>query len=174
MPALYRGFASVVLAVATAVAALVAAAPVQAYNYRDASAGGVCHGASGASSTLTFNLQFLTNVGTTDQYVICNLGNDDLGSWSGPVRLSAYFRLPTAGSTVTCTAQIGSWYDGVTHVRSSQSQTYTSSGPNANVTLTWDHTTLVRYQPYEVLMLNCKLPPGAQMGLIEHWGADPV
>jgi len=174
MTACHRIRVALAMAAVTLLATLGAAPTASAYNYRNASAGGICKGAAGAASKFSFNLQHLTNTGTTDQYVICNLGNDDLGSTTGPVKLAAYLRLPTAGTTVTCIGQVGAWYGGATSVRSASAMTWTTTTPNEDILLQWDASKLVRYQHYEVLMLNCKLPPGAQLGLIEHWAVDPV
>jgi hypothetical protein len=174
MTACHRSRVALATAALAIVAPLAAAPTASAYNYRNVSAGGVCHGANGANSKFTFNLQYLTNVGNTDQYVVCNLGNDDLGSFTGPVKLATYLRLPTAGTTVTCIAQVGYWADGVTTVRSSSALSWTTTTPNEGVLLQWDAAKLTRYQHYEIPMFNCKLPPGAQMGLIEYWLVDPA
>jgi hypothetical protein len=146
------------------------AAPVAAIAYRDASAGAVCHAANGAlASKFNFTLTTVTNAGTTDAYVICHLPMDDTSTTPDHVSsLSVEATLPNTGQTVTCVAQASYFHHGVNHIYVSQSQTYTSGEPNENPTLTWS-APIYRLNVFNVLSLNCKMPPGGKLGLIQRW-----
>ena len=138
--------------------------------YRNASAGAACHAANGAlASKFTFNLNYLTNVGTTDAYVICNLAIDDaIGTPDTVTRLTVSLVVPTQGATVSCVAQAGAFYNGTNHIIQSLAESDSADVPNAVVFLSWDQD-LVRGDALNVLTLNCKLPAGTKMGLIERW-----
>jgi hypothetical protein len=162
---------------ATLFAALLSANGAAATSYfRHASAGADCHAANGAlAGKFTYNLNYLTNVGTADAYVICSLPPDDDASL-GPnivTSLSVEVFLPSAESTVSCMAQTGAFFDGANQVYRSQAQSYTSVGPNAGTQLQWSGSALERGAAWRVLTFNCKLPPGARLGLIQRWEDTP-
>ena len=142
-----------------------------AVTYRDASAGAACHAANGSLATkFNFNLSFLTNAGTVDAYVICSLPMDD--ATASPLainKVKVHAQLPNADTTLTCTAQTSAYFGGENHVYYSSTKTFTSTGPNANFTLLWTGADLTRQDVYAVLSFNCKVPPGAKLGLIERW-----
>jgi hypothetical protein len=157
------------LSLIVAFAGLAGSAPAIA-NYRDASAGAVCHPANGAlAAKFTYNLHYLTNAGTTDAYVICHLPMDDASLV--PNSLS-YLRIDVltagAGSTVTCVAQTGAFYAGSVHIYKSSSLTHTSSVVSESFALGWDVADIQRANVYEVLVINCKLAPGAKLGLLQY------
>jgi hypothetical protein len=151
------------------VAGLAIPAPIAAKDYRNASAGSACHPANGAmAAKFNYNMHYLTNVGTTDAYVICDLQMDDATSLPEDATLLAVnLLLPDAGTTVTCIAQAGVFYDGMTSIYKSQSRTWSTGFDNQPVRLEWTGIGLARTHYSQVLTLNCKLPPGAKMGLIQ-------
>jgi hypothetical protein len=151
------------------IVALAGSAPATAITYRDASAGAVCHAANGAlAAKFTYNLHYLTNVGTADAYVICNLVMEDATLTPEPLTtLSAEVLLAGAG-TATCVAQVGYFYGSELHVLRSSAQTQTTVGPGA-IPMVWPVSSVQRENVYELLVINCKLPPGAKMGLIQYW-----
>jgi hypothetical protein len=153
----------------TLAATLPAIGPAAAANYRYASAGAACHAANGAlASKFTFNLNYLTNVGTTDANVICSLPMDDATATPDTLTwLSVSVLVPTQGATVTCMAQTGYFFNGVNTIYRSSAQTYTATQPNVAYTLQWNSYLLERADYVSVLTINCKLPPGTKLGLIQ-------
>jgi hypothetical protein len=164
-------FRSALLSLVAVLAGSLANPAPAAITYRDASAGAACHAANGAlASKFTYNLNFVTNVGTTDAYVICSLPMDDASSLPDNIHtLSVAVQTSNPGATVTCVAQNGSFYDGINHIYNSASRSYTAIGANAAFFLTWDGAALHRDGIYAVLTINCKLPPGTKLGLIQRW-----
>jgi hypothetical protein len=160
---------------ATLVAGLtLATGTATAYTYRDESAGTACQGANGAASKFTYTMQYLTNVGAVDQYIVCDLTSHD--ATNDPLTPSIFrvnFTMAQAGSTITCVVQTGAHHSGTNHIISSASETYTSESANANSFLDWDPGSIVRNNPYDVLMLNCKVPPGTKVGLIQYIEDNP-
>jgi hypothetical protein len=160
--------------VATLMASLaLATAPAHALTYRDKSAGAACQGANGAASKFTYTMQYLTNVGPVDQYVVCDMTAYDVSNEPlTPYIFRVNFTMGQAGGTITCVVQTGGHYSGSNVIRSSSAETATM-GSLENGYLDWDPESIVRTQPYDVLMLNCKVPPGAKVGLIQYIEADP-
>ena len=77
--------------------------------------------------------------------------------------------LAGAGHTVTCVAQVGYFYGTELHVLRSSALTRTAAGAGESAHLVWSVSSVQRENVYELLVLNCKLPPGAKMGLIQYW-----
>ena len=146
--------------------------PASAERFRDSSAGAVCQAANGAvAAKFNRTLTYITNAGTTDAYVICHLPMDDASSTPDHVsRLTVEVTIPNAGGNVACVAQSGAYYQGANHIYASQAQSYTAAGPNESATIDWT-VPMYRLNVFNVLTLNCKLPPGAKLGLIERWEA---
>jgi hypothetical protein len=161
------------LLTATLAIALGQSSPATATAYRDASAGAVCHAANGAlAAKFTFNLNYLTNISNTDAYVICHLPMDDAAMTpDGVGKLTVHGLIPTAGTTVTCVAQVGAFYDSTNHLYSSSAKSDTAATLNSELYLSWDSVEVPRTSNFQVLSINCKLPPGTKLGLIERWEA---
>ena len=171
MQALNRVAVAALLATTLALAAGGAAA---ATSYRNASAGAACHAANGAlASKLVFNLNYLTNTGTTDMVVMCHLPTDDAsGGLEQVIFLRADVVIPVQGKSVTCVAQTGYFGAGANTVATSVARSYTAPGTNASGQVEWPSPELLhRSSTAMLLTLNCKLPPGAKLGLIQHWTA---
>jgi len=159
-------FASIV-----AVAGLVAPRPGAALEVRDYSAGTACRPANGAlAPKFNYNLHYLTNIGTVDAYVVCDVALDDPSQTPDELfLLNVDLLVPTVGHTVTCVAQVGSFYSGQAHIVASSAVSATANAADDAIVLGWDTTKLVRNDVFKVLTLNCKLPPGTKMGLIQRW-----
>ena len=143
--------------------------PAQATVARDLSAGGACHAANGAAvGKFTFSNFSLLNIGTTDQFVVCNFQmEEDLSlTLKAASTLSVSVTAGATPGTVTCTAQTGHHYSGATVIRSSFVRTVTLPASN-NGYLLWDDPAWIRINPWDTLTLNCRLPGGFRMGLIE-------
>jgi hypothetical protein len=165
-------FAPVLATLAAALALAPGAA--QSNTYRDESAGTACQGSNGAASKFTYTMQYLTNVGTVDQYVVCDLTSHDATNQPlTPDVFRVNFTMAQAGSTITCTVQTGSHHTGTNHIISSSAETYTSVNSNENGYLDWEPASIVRNDPFDVLMLNCKVAPGTKVGLIQYIEANP-
>ena len=149
---------------------LAGSAPALAANYRNASAGAACRPANGAlSAKFTYNLHYLTNVGSTDAYVICSLVMDDASPSPAPtadLRVDVF--TTTAGTTVTCVAQVGAYYGGAAQITGSSAASVTSVVDSASSQLAWNTTNLQRSGVHLLLVINCKLPPGTKLGLIQY------
>ena len=154
-----------VVAVATLAAPGRASAATRFY---DTNGGAACHAANGgAANKFTFNNHYLTNIGTTDQYVICHFQMDDDAA-VGPATidyLAVWVQMPTSGSTVSCVAQTGHWYNNTLFAEATVGRSYTSVGANQNAYLEWE-AVLPRASVSDALTLNCKLGPGMKLGLI--------
>jgi hypothetical protein len=155
----------------TLVAALSTSPSASASNtFHNASAGVACHPANGAvAAKFTYNLNFLTNGNTTDAYVLCSLPMDDVNN--APAHLDGLMVdvfLPSPG-TVACAAQTGYYGGGLNQIESSTALSYTSSVNNVSHQFSFNTLLLHRDGVPPVLTLNCKLPPGARMGLIQRW-----
>jgi hypothetical protein len=152
-------------------AVLVGAGPAHAVRYRDTSAGGACHPANGAAAgKFTYGNLSLTNLGSVDQYVICHLQMDDDPTALTPTRPEILAVAVTAGATpgtVACVGQIGYHANGVNHLRSSISRSLALAAANNGFLLWNSGTPWAREFVYETLTLNCKVPPGFKLGLIE-------
>ena len=168
--------APVVLLVSSLAVASAGGPAAAASTFHDASAGVDCQAANGAlAAKFTYNLNFLTNTGTTDAYVVCSLPMDDENQTPAMLEgLMVDVQLGAAGSTVTCVAQTGYWGAGVNQIFRSSAQSHTSTIPNETDQLVWNAAALGRDGVATVLTLNCKLPAGAKMGLIQRWESVPV
>jgi hypothetical protein len=147
------------------------ATPAAALESHDTSAGGACHAANGTlSGSFTRNLHYLTNISNTAAIVVCHLqmDDDDGGGAQSPFWLVVH----VAGkplTEVTCTFQLGGFHDGVNHVYSSQSMTMAFPSANPYGRFDFDYTKFVRPNYHTILSLNCKVPAGGKIGLIEWW-----
>ena len=140
-----------------------------AATFHNTSAGVACHAANGAlAAKFTYNLNFLTNGNTTDAYVVCALNMDDTNQTPAVLNgLTATLFLPTPG-TAACVAQTG-YFSGTNQIEGSTALTYTSTYSNLTLQFSFDTSQLTRAGMTQVLTLNCKLPPGAKLGLIQRW-----
>ena len=149
---------------------LTAAGNASAINYRDTSAGGACQPASGgASGSFSHSNNYLTNIGTTTQYIICHFAMDDAEfTPTNTNLLNVHIQSTQAGTRiVTCTAQTGSFYNGVNQVYRNQTRTYTFSAAG-HTYLDFDESVLTRTVPWHTFTLNCRMDPGTRVGLIEY------
>jgi hypothetical protein len=156
--------------VIAAAGALGASGPAAATVYSDTSAGGACHPAGGgAASKFTYSNNYLTNIGTTDQYVICHFGmNDTVTPVTNPSLLYISVAAGGTSGTISCVAQHGSFYLGANHVESSQTRSASMSA-GASGTLSFDTSTMTRTQVYNTFTVNCRVPGGFKLALIEYW-----
>jgi hypothetical protein len=150
--------------------ALGAAGSAPATMYRDTSAGGACQPASGAASaSFSHSNNYVTNLGTTAQYVICHFAMDDAVYTPSATELLVVHVQSTqaATRTVACSAQAGSFYNGTNQVYSAQLRSYTFSHAD-DAYLEFDHAAIVRGSPWHTFTLNCRMDPGTRVGLIEY------
>lgn len=162
--------ASTILLAATFAAAVGSASPASASTYLYVSAGVACHPANGAlAAKFNRNLNYLTNSGTTDGYVVCHFQMADASGAVSPFGgIHVHMQGSASGATITCVAQVGAFFSGTNLIEGSLARTYTTIAPNESVVLSW-YGGLVRDEFEDVVTLNCKLPPGTKMGLIQRW-----
>ena len=158
----------------TLVAALASPGSADATVYRDTSAGGACHAANGANAaSFNFSNNYVTNTGTTTQYIICHLQMEDAFVPVATEFFAVHVQSTQAGTRiVSCSAQTGSFFNGVNQVKSAQVQAYTFSGPGST-DLNWNESTMARVSPWFTVTLNCRMDPGTRVGLIEYMTAEP-
>jgi hypothetical protein len=145
------------------------APPAVALTSHDTSAGGACHPASGSlGGSFNRNLHYLTNIGGTDAYVVCHLQMDDDTQAQPPIWLVVHVA-GQPGTQVTCTFQAGAFYDGANRVVASTSETLGFTQAATYGRLDFDVEPLVRPNYHTLLTLNCKVPAGGRLGLIERW-----
>jgi hypothetical protein len=159
-------------AAATFVLAAALAVPGSASaTYRDTSAGGACQAASGANEkSFNYSNNYVTNIGTTSQFVICHFAMAD-----GQITPTAtsFFAVNTQSTQagvriVSCSLQTGSFYNGANHIISNNvsAHTYDAVG---YYRLDWTETAVVRNAVYDTVTLNCRMDPGTRLGIIEYW-----
>lgn len=150
--------------------AAIPSTPAHAVAARNLSAGAACHPANGAAAAkFTYTNHTIQNIGTTDQYVICNLpmAEDLLSEPVDPQFLAVSMTAGATGGTVVCVAQIGYHSGGSTTIRSTHARSVTLAA-FLNSALSWNEgTAWNRAALFETLTLNCKLPPTVRLGLIE-------
>jgi hypothetical protein len=160
------------VAVGIAAVALLGAGPVAAgtTTYRDTSGGGACHAASGgAAGSFTYGNNYITNTGTTTQYVICHFGMVDVVDLMPPTQLfQVSISTTVANRTVLCTAQTGAYFAGTNHIASSNARTHTFDAVG-DFSLQWDASQIIRTSAYTTFTLNCRMDPGTRVGVIEYW-----
>jgi len=165
-------------AAATFVGLATLAAPhaAQARIFMATNGGSACKPAYGASTKFNFTEYYALNNGTTDQYVVCNFNN-----WSvNPVdstalaleMLAVYFNSgATTGGTAVCTVKMGYWTNGA----STESQMVKSIDltPNSAGSITFTGADLPRKYEFQGLSMNCKVPGGFRLGLIQRFEPEP-
>jgi hypothetical protein len=158
------------------VAASTAPRTADADIYMSTSAGGSCHPAFGASTSFRFTSTYAENIGTTDQYLVCSFTNWDVGSaqLGRPiVELRVFFSAGAYAGTISCATQMGSYYAGATHFNSSLTKS-TALGAGTSSDLIWSGTDLPRTEEYATLVMNCKLPRGFRLGLLQRFEPEPA
>lgn len=136
---------------------------------RYASAGTVCHSANGgATAMFVRGPQSLAHVGTSDQYVLCDLTQEFGTIAVGNSFLAIEASSTTAGRTITCTAQSGAHEQGVTTTYKSVARAHTFAAPGESTSLQWNEGDLLATGPWQVLVLSCRLSPGVRIGTIRH------
>jgi hypothetical protein len=158
--------------VAAAVALVVAATPADATIYRDMSAGSACKAAYAGVSPFVYSATHLENKGVVDLYVVCQFQHYDIGAAQSPLLVSVALTAGTLGGTAVCVVQTG-YYNGTVH-NSAVVARGVPLAAGASGQVVWEGADLPRASEADVLTLNCKLPGGFRMGLIEVWEPEPV
>jgi hypothetical protein len=159
-----------------ALAAATTPTPARASIYMSTNGGGACHAAASGPTSFKFTNTSVENTGTTDQYVICGFADFTIsGDQSAlPIdTLKVYLGSGAYAGTATCVAQMGTWYSGVLHIVSSRSQNKVMTANDIGA-LIWLSEDLPRTHEYETLLLNCKLPRGFKLGLIQRVEQEPA
>ena len=167
-------FAGTASALALAIALSAAPQPARAHISLSTSAGSACKPAYGASTRFNFTELYARNNGTTDEYLVCGFANwsfTGVGSARPLKSLSIWVNTGAAGGTAVCVAKMGYWTGGATVVSmATRSLTFDSYGSG---NLLWEEADLPRSEEFQVLSMNCKLPGGAKLGLIQRIEAEP-
>lgn len=144
-------------------------ADAQTYYTQNASAGAACHPANGGAAARFVRANYtLTNNNTTDQYAVCHLPMQDTpGLTYAPLSLSIHVGAGNTGGTFVCAAQTGSYTNNNSTVIHSSSAQQATVLAFTNAWLEIDTSKLARSDHKQVLVLNCRLPPGGKLGLIE-------
>jgi hypothetical protein len=138
-----------------------------------ANGGGACHAANGAlAGKFNRTLHYVTNVGTTDAYLVCHLqmDDDDASGAQSPTHFEVNVS-GAPGTSITCIAQLGGYYFGTSQIAASNGKTLAFTEGATWGELAFDHAALGRSFSYIALTLNCKVPLGGRVGLIERWEA---
>jgi len=140
------------------------------YWHHDTTGGMACDPANGgAVAKFVRGNMLLTNNNSTDQYVICHLQMDDLEPYVYvPIGLRVHFAAAATGGTFTCTVQIGYFINGATNLVTSLTYSKTLAA-GAYGSIPWDQYSLTRNNPWDVVTINCKIPPTGKIGSID-WG----
>jgi hypothetical protein len=167
------------LLASAAVLALVAGsapAPAHASIFMSTNGGGACHAAASGPTSFKFTNTSVENTGTTDQYLICGFADFTISNAQEALPIDTfkvYFGAGAYPGTVTCVAQMGNWFSGTLNIVSSRSQSrdLAANGIGAFI---WQAADLPRSHEYETLLLNCKLPRGFKLGLIQRVEQEPA
>jgi len=164
-------------ALAAVIACLAAPAPAHATIYMSTNAGGACKPAYGASNKFTFTEFYAHNIGTTDQYLVCNFANFTVGAASQAAQAVTMLRVFVgAGSiagTAVCTVKMGYWLGGTNTVASQATKSVVLPAFGTSP-IEFSATDLPRSLEFQVLSMNCKLPGDAKMGLIQRFEPEPT
>ncbi len=137
--------------------------------YRISSGGTACQPANGSAPWFQFTNNYLINNGTTDKYVVCNFVIDEPGITT--IEQIDYLYVNTSsgavgGQQAVCSAQIGYHASGATTIAGTNIAAITlpagSAGP-----IVFNVAALPRPQIYHALTLNCRVPGGWKIGLLE-------
>jgi len=162
---------------AIALALALAAAPqtANANVFLSTNGGAACKPAYGASTKFNFTEYYALNNSTTDQYVVCSFANFSVGSSSTaqPVK-GIYFSFDAGATpgTAVCTVKMGYWMAGA-HTASQSSKSVTVAA-NSNGVINFSNLDLPRSFEFEALSVNCKVPGGFKLGLIQRTEPEPV
>jgi len=137
------------------------------------SGGSACKPAYGASTKFVFTELYALNTGTTDQYLVCGFANWALtGPAAKPPNIVAvYVAAGTTSGTAACTIKMAAFF-GTTSVASVLVRSATLQ-PAESTSLYFNGLDLQRWQDYQILSMNCKLPGGFKLGLIQRWEPEP-
>jgi len=163
------------LAAVLAVACITAPRPAHAEIYLSTNAGGACKPAYGASDKFTFTELYAQNIGTTDQYLVCNFANFTIstGQLAAPIdELRVWAGAGATPGTLACTVKMGYWLG--SPVVTSTSTKSAALGISSTGMLDFVSTDLPRDSEYQVLSMNCKLPGGFKLGLIQRFEHEPT
>jgi len=163
---------------ATAIVLAFAAAPQPAHAriHMSSNAGGACKPAYGASTKFNFTELYALNTSTTDQYLVCNFTDLTIAPFTSnaqPIDMLRVFVVSGASAgTVTCVAKMGHLADLTPTVASSATGSVPMSANSASAIVLGSD--LPRTNEYDVLSMNCKLPGGFKLGLIQRWELEPT
>jgi hypothetical protein len=140
---------------------------------RYTSAGTICHPANGGAAPMFVRqTQSLAHVGSSDQFVVCDLTQEFGTSVVSNEFLAIEVNSTAAGRTVTCTVQIGFHEQGVTTLYRSVARTHAFTAPGESISLQWAAADMIETGPWQVLMLSCRMAPGTRLGTIRHIYGD--
>ena len=163
------------LVFALAVGLLAAPAPARAEYYLSTNGGGACKPAYGASPNFTFTELYAQNIGTADQYVVCNFANFGKGydmTTVGVYSLVVNFSAGATAGTPVCVARLGFWTNAAS-VASTVVRSVTIQ-PGQAGEIRYNPGDLNRAYEFQTLSMNCKVPAGFRLGLIQRWEPDDV
>ncbi len=145
--------------------------PASASVFRATNGGAACKPALSNSTSFLFNNKYAENTNTTDQYLICHLVMADLSTGPPPPQqLTIWFKAGATGGTALCLVQAGYYLDStITSASVFSSGTAAAGGL---VAVSWFEPGLVRSTSNHALTLNCKVPAGWRMGLIQYATSD--
>ncbi len=137
---------------------------------RASSAGGACQPANGGAAWFQFSNNYLTNIGTTDKYIVCHFVIDEdlggMGAVSSIANLSVGTNSGAVGGQAVCSAQTGYHYYSTTSIMGTNVGAITL-GANTYGPIQFNEAALPRTATYDVLTLNCRVPGGWKIGLIQ-------
>ncbi len=133
---------------------------------RNSSAGSACQPANGSAPWFQFTNNYLINNGTTDKYVVCNFVIDET-STSAITHLAVWTNSGAVGGQAVCSAQTGYRAINTTSIAGTNVGAVTLGGGSSAGRIDFTESSLPRSDGYDVLTLNCRVPGGWKIGLIE-------
>ena len=168
MDARYRTLALSLLVLASAFAL-----PAAGVVTRNTNAGAACQPRYPGARAFAAGNHSLRNTGDVDQYVVCHFGQMDLGPEpQSPASLAVHASAGALAGQVICIARTG-YFDGAVQTSAASTRAAQVASGGSTV-LSWTAADLPRSSVADALTLECKVPAGFTVGLIELADPEPA
>ena len=131
-----------------------------------------CRGTTTAgSASFYYNNMYLWNNGASTQFLTCVLPDWNTGNSGDDTYIAMNWAAGATGGTVTCTAQVGAFYNGVSNVAVGSTRNLVLAA-NANAQIVYPNP-MTHTAKNQSVNIVCSVPPSFKLGLIEHWRTSP-
>lgn len=143
-----------------------ATSEVNAANYTNTNGTGICRATSSAgAASFYYNHTYIWNSSASNQYLTCVVTNRREPTSTATQGGYMFWTAGGTGGTLTCTAQMGSYYFGTNTISSGSTQSVTlAAGASGTITF----PSLARTASWETVNIICNVPPSFKLGLIQN------